>query len=113
MEKSKSVNVTEWLTRDLEKTKVCKSDKDFSAFVNASGANSQNGPWLILNAEKILKEINNNGRSILFRLMLSGVYANAFLIAHKYFDSHTLSPHPDLALDPFPFLLLFLPILVF
>src|SRR4051794_24108959 len=77
-------NVAVWLAQDLEKTKKCKADRDFCAFLDAAGAHSQDGPWLIQHAEQILKEIANTERSNLFRLMLTGVYANAYLIAQKY-----------------------------
>lgn len=80
----KTVLVAEWLSKDLEKTKKCQGDRDFSSFLNAAGAHSQDGPWLAQNAESILKEVDNTERSILFRMMLAGVYANAYLIAQKF-----------------------------
>lgn len=76
--------VDEWLTKDLEKTKKCQMDHDFTVFLNAAGTHSQDGPWLDQNAERMLREISNVERSNLFRLMLAGVYANAYLIARRY-----------------------------
>lgn len=76
--------VREWLRSDLGRTKQSQNDPSFSQFLNDAGAHSQDTEWIVQRASEILKEVNNSERSMLFRIMLASVYANAYLVLAKY-----------------------------